>query len=141
MKTFLATLVFFVVSGGALLAGDQGSPREVAQDFYNAYLKVLLAHGDPEKFVLSSDALTDAFKQAYRKMVKEGMESDPIICGQDYPDEGFNASPAKIQDGKARVTMKSRSQAMKVSFPITLRKVDGAWRISDTNDLKADAAD
>jgi hypothetical protein len=70
-------------------------------------------------------------------MIKDGMDSDPLICGQDYPDDGFTASAAKFKNGKAYVTMKSRGDTLKHSFKVTLRKIDGQWLISDTDDLKA----
>ncbi|MGH8045667.1 MAG: DUF3828 domain-containing protein [Chthoniobacterales bacterium] len=126
----------------ALAADESSSPKAAAQTFYDAYMKVLLAKGDTQKFVLSSDAVTKGFLKAYKALIADGMDSDPVICGQDYPDEGFSASKAKIEDdGKATVTMKSRGDQLKHSFKVTLRKVDGRWLISDTNDLKADADD
>ena len=138
MRSVLTLL--FLLTGFSTLAAE-ASPTIAAQTFYDGYMKVLRANGDPEKYVLGSELLTGGFKKAYAKLVKEGLESDPIICGQDYPDEGYTASPAKLKKGKAIVTMKSRSPAMNVSFKVTLREIDGAWRISDTNDLKADAED
>jgi ABC-type transporter MlaC component len=141
MKTTLCLITVLLLAGFAAIAADESTPTEVAQNFYDAYMKVLRADGDTDKFVMNSGVFTASFKKAYAKMVKEGMDSDPIICGQDFPDEGYTASPAKFKDGKALVTMKSRSKSMPVSFKVTLRKIDGKWLISDTNSLKADAAD
>jgi len=122
-------------------AEDAAPPAAVAQQFYDGYMKVLLANGDPSEFVLTSKAVTGPFRDAYKKLLEDGMDSDPIFCGQDYPDGGFIASEASIAGGKARVTMKSRGDALKHSFEVTLKQEDGVWRISDTNDLKADAND
>jgi hypothetical protein len=141
MKTTACLLAFFILSGFTAPAADDSGPTGAAQAFYDAYMKVLVDNGDTQKFVLASPNLTSGFKKAYAKLVADGMESDPIICGQDYPDEGFTAAAAKIHDGKATVTMKSRGDTFKHSFKVTLRLVDDRWLISDTNDLKADADD
>jgi len=141
LKAVLALCALFLLPIFAATAADKPGPTEVAQSFYDAYMKVLLANGDTEKFVLSSKELSQSFKKAYSKLVADGMESDPIICGQDYPDAGFVADPAKISGAKASVAMKSRDDEFKHSFKVTLRLVDGQWLISDTNDLKAEADD
>lgn len=138
-----ALVLFAVVCFSTLpaVAAEPASPQKVAQDFYDAYVKVLASNGDTQKFVLSSAEVTRGFKKAFRKLMKLGMESDPVICGQDFPGEGYAASPAQMRDGKAVVTMTSRSKDMPVSFPVTLRNVGGRWLISDTNELKADVDD
>jgi hypothetical protein len=138
----LLVAAFAIFSALPTIAADApASPTQAAQTFYDAYMKVLLAQGDTQKFVLSSKAVTKGFLKAYKALVADGMDSDPIICGQDYPDEGFKASKATIGSDKAYVTMKSRSDTLKHSFKVTLKNVDGTWLISDTNDLKADAKD
>jgi hypothetical protein len=142
MKTVYSLLALALFSmASALAASEPPPPTQAAQEFYDAYMKVLLAHGDTQKFVLSSDAVTKGFLKAYKALIADGMDSDPIICGQDYPDEGFQASKAEMKNGKARVTMKSRGDTLKHSFKVTLKKVDGRWLLSDTNDLKAEADD
>ena len=143
MKNAARVLTFIFLSSFALVAAEaeSASPQAVAQGFYDGYMKVLLANGDTQKFVLASKVLTKGFKKAYRQLIKDGMDSDPIICGQDYPDEGFKAGVEEIDAGKAKVTMKSRGDTLKHSFDVTLKNVDGVWLISDTNDLKADARD
>ncbi len=140
MKTILCLLAFSVFSSFADAAVESG-PTEAAQIFYDAYMKLLTGNGDARHFILASKNVTPAFKKAYARLVKNGMDSDPIICGQDFPDAGFAASDAEIHGGKATVTMKSRGDTLKHSFRVTLRLVNGRWLISDTNDLKADADD
>jgi hypothetical protein len=140
MKTILRLLALLVFTGHAI-AAEESAPATVAQTFYDAYMKVLLANGDTQKFVLASKTLTSGFKKAYRQMIKDGMSSDPIICGQDFPDEGFKATVEEIDGDKAKVKMKSRGDTLKHSFDVSLKKVEGEWLISDTNDLKADAKD
>lgn len=125
----------------ALHAADDSGPREVAQTFYDGYMKVVAANGDRDAYVRGSDLVTKGFKAAYEQMMKIGFESDPVICGQMYPDDGFAASPAQVDGDRATVTMTSRGDPMKHSFDVRLKNVDGSWLISDTNDLKADVED
>lgn len=138
MRTFAFLLVIALAGLGAARAADEG-PKEVAQEFYDGYMKVLLAKGDTNAYVLDSPMVTDSFRAAYRKMIDMGFESDPIICGQDYPDQGFTASDPSVDGDKAEVTMTSRGDDLVHSFTVTLKQRDGAWLISDTNDLKVDA--
>lgn len=119
----------------------QSGPEEVAQTFYDGYMKIVVANGDRDAYVMGSDLLTAGFKSAYEKMMKIGFESDPVICAQDYPDNGFAASPAQVDGERATVTMTSRGDDLKHSFDVRLKRIDGAWLISDTNDLKADEED
>jgi hypothetical protein len=140
MRTLLHLAVLALIAALPLRAADD-SPTEAAQTFYDAYMKVLLANGDTQQFVLESKAVTKGFLKAYKALVADGMDSDPIICGQDYPDEGFAASPATIDGDKATVTMKSRGDTLQHSFKVSLKNVERRWLVSDTNDLKADAAD
>lgn len=139
MKATILLLASCLLSAFPAMAREAGGPAEAAQAFYDAYMKVLLANGDTQEFVLNSKSVTPGFKKAFAQLIKDGMDSDPIICGQDYPGDGFTASAAKIHDGKATVTMKSRGDTLKHSFEVTLRRVDDHWLLSDTNDLKADA--
>jgi len=137
----ICLLSCLILSSFAAIAADENTPAGAAQKFYDAYMKVLLANGDTQKFVLSSKSVTKGFLKAYKAMIKDGMDSDPMICGQDYPGDGFAASAAKFKNGKAYVTMKSRGDTLKHSFKVTLRQIDGQWLISDTDDLKADEED
>ena len=144
MKSLLLTVA--ILAALPLASADDRDksatgPAQAAQKFYDAYMQVLRAGGDTQKFVLASRAVTQGFLKAYRKLIADGMDSDPVICGQDDPDKGFEASPADIEGEKAFVTMKSRGDEFTHSFKVTLRRVDGTWLISDTNDLKADADD
>ena len=141
VKSALLAFAYLALSSLSAAAAEEATPAQVAQEFYDGYMKVLIANGNTQKYVISSEALTQSFKKAYAKLVKKGMDSDPIICAQDYPDGGFAASATEFKKGKAYVTMKSRGDTLKHSFKVTLRNVDGAWLISDTNDLKADASD
>ncbi len=141
MRTSPWLPALLILSAFSSLAAEPASPAEAAQNFYDSYMKVVLANGDTQQFVLSSKTVTPGFKKAYAKLIADGMDSDPILCGQDYPAEGFTASAAKIHGDKATVTMKSRGDTLKHSFGVTMRLIGARWLLSDTNDLKADADD
>lgn len=136
----LLVLLAALLPAAAVLAQDDG-PQEVAQRFYDGYMKVLLGGGKTEDYVLNSKSVTKGFLKAYTAMIKDGFESDPVICAQDYPDNGFVASPAEIDGDRATVVMKSRGDDFPHSFNVRLKNVDGEWLVSDTNDLKADEED
>lgn len=138
---FLFPIVVAVVLCIPVLHADDSGPTEVAQAFYDGYMKVIAANGDRHAYVMGSDLLTAGFKSAYEQMMKIGFESDPVICGQEYPDNGFAAGPAQIDGDRATVTMTSRGDPLKHTFDVRLKNVDGSWLISDTNDLKADVED
>jgi hypothetical protein len=132
---FLAlTLVLFTSSA---LAGEAPGPQDVAQNFYDAYMKTLCASGDVAAVISQSDDLTPTFKKSYAKMMKqEYVDADPVICAQDYPDAGFKAGEAKITGDKAKVVMSSRDPSFTHSFTVYLVKTDaGRWLIAGTKDL------
>lgn len=141
MRVLVQIVVATVFLLPALHAADDSGPREVAQTFYDGYMKVVAANGDRDAYVLDSNLLTKGFKAAYEQMMKIGFESDPVICGQMYPDDGFAAGSPQIDGDRATVPMTSRGDPIKHSFDVRLKNVDGSWLISDTNDLKADVED
>lgn len=116
------------------LAADEGA-RQIAQTFYDGYMKVLKTNGDTRRYVAKSEHLTPAFKKAYTAFMKEP-DHDPIIQGQDYPDAGFEASKATLDNGLATVTMGSRDAAFAHSFKVTVVKHKEGWLISAIGDLK-----
>lgn len=117
----------------ASAANDE--PASVAQTFYDAYLKVLNADGDARRFVMKSAHLTPALKKAYAAFMKDH-DHDPIIQAQDFPAQGFQASPAKIQANTATVTITSRDASFAHSFKVTLVKTEGSWVISAVGNLR-----
>jgi len=130
---FLALLCLAPV---APAAAEEPSPKAVAQAFYDGYMKVLLKEGDSVVYVMKSEHVTKAFKKAYKAFM-ENPESDPIICGQDYPDAGFAAGKVKIEgDGnEATVVLTSRDPKFENSFEVYLKLTDKSWLIEGTKDL------
>jgi hypothetical protein len=117
-------------------AGEAPGPQEVAQNFYDAYMKTLRSSGDVAAAIADSDALTRSFKKTYAKMAEDGLDSDPVICAQDYPDAGFEAGAAKITGSKAKVVLSSRDPDFKHTFTVFLVKSDDHWLIAGTSELK-----
>jgi hypothetical protein len=136
MASSLRFLALLLVPCNCAFAGEAPGPQEVAQNFYDAYMKTLRSSGDAAAAVAESDALTRSFKKTYAKMAEEGLDSDPVICAQDYPDAGFEAGAAKITGTKARVVMSSRDPGFKHTFTVFLVKSEDRWLIAGTNELK-----
>lgn len=132
MKQLLSVLALFLATSA--FAGEEAQPKAVAQSFYDGYMKILLSNGDSIKYVTGSKLVTSQFKAVFKKTM-DRPEADPIICGQDYPDGGFNAATQAIDGDTATVQMKSRDAAFDHKFNVQLRKVKGAWQICGTDDL------
>jgi hypothetical protein len=133
----LVCLMPFSAVTAAEETSESSAAVKAAQAFYDGYMKVLLASdGDSQAYVLKSKRVTGAFKKAYRAFMEEA-DSDPIICGQDYPDAGFKAGKPILKGEQSTVTMTSRDPSFPHSFQVFLKRGDEGWQISGTNDLKA----
>ena len=136
MAFSLRFLALLLVLCTCAFAGEAPGPQEVAQNFYDAYMKTLRASGDVSAAIANSDVLTRSFKKTYAKMTEDGLDSDPVICAQDYPDAGFEAGAAKITGSKAKVALTSRDPNFKHTFTVLLVKSDDRWLIAGTSELK-----
>ena len=136
MKPTPSLLILTVVFAcRQMAAAAEEDPARVAQTYYDGYMKVLNADGDTRRYVLKSDRLTPAFKQAYTAAMKEP-EADLIIQGQDFPKAGFKSSAPKLKASIATVTMTSRDTAFKHSFKVTLVKNAESWLIAGIGNFK-----
>ncbi len=126
-----------LTGGVAVQAEDEDSEEavEVAQAFYDGYMKALNSSSDTVVYVKKSKLVTPAFKKAYAKFMEEP-DSDPIICGQDYPDKGFTAGKPIVKGTRARVTMNSRDKSFPVTFNVVLVNGEEGWLLAETQDLK-----
>lgn len=132
MKTLLfAVLCFACISA---FAGPEGDVTKAAQGFYDGYMKVLNANQDPKKWILKSDKVASGFKKSYASFMKEP-DSDPIVCGQDFPKAGFKAATDSIQGNTATVTLSSKDPAFRMTFKATFSLKDGKWLLAGTKDL------
>lgn len=132
----ILTVFLFAVFSSLLPAFAQDDAKSTAQSFYDGYMKVLSSNGDTKAYVLKAASLTDGFKTAYKKFMKEA-DFDPIINAQDYPDAGFVALKAKADGDNASLVMKSRDPSFNLTIELGLVKEDGSWKINRIGDVKA----
>ena len=102
MKIFLSAFLLFtfVACNTPDKAPEELASKtdpQVALDFMNSYVKSCNELTNPEKWVAENKQLSNEFKAAYRKLMKEawehdpefGLGFDPIFDAQDYPDIGY----------------------------------------------------
>ncbi len=113
---------------------------EPAIDFINAYVDYLNARferkteQDRVEWINEQSTVTDHFKQALDSIIAaaelknpgRGLDGDPILDAQDYPDDGFEPEFADSVNGY--LTVKGIGWE---SFLITMRVVqmDGQWMV------------
>ena len=108
-------------------AKDPATPAQVAQKFYDGYLKQNLA----ADYVTKSKLVHPKFKKAYEKYMNGQPEFDPVIAGQDTPEGGFVASDEKFGGDTATVVMRSRTRKPKHDITIHfILEGDDQWLIS-----------
>jgi hypothetical protein len=136
MKTIPVTLFLLCTFTSFALGGAEEDVTNAAQTFYDGYMEVLNGNRDAKKWVLKSEGVTSAFKKAYTAYVKEP-GADPIICGQDYPAAGFNASPDSVKGDRATVRLISRDPSFAHTFTATFVHKSGKWLLTGTDEIKA----
>jgi hypothetical protein len=131
-------LAFFLILTltAMTLAGPGEEAISSAQTFYDGYLKILNGKGDSKKWISKSDKVAPSFKKAYVAYMKEP-DSDPVICGQDFPKSGYKASLGSANEDTATVIISSRDPAMAYSFKTVFIRKEGKWLLAGTDDLKA----
>ena len=142
----LALLIGFASIGSA-------SPKEdvqkVVDSFYAQYYKEYLlppVKGDPDKAMIrwinANSYLSDAFKKVVQKKIVDarkadaelGLDSDPIVAGQDYPKKGYHAKEIQIAGDKANVVMAGIGEP-DFKIPVDLVKIDNQWKINGIGDI------
>jgi len=127
--------------------------KKVVESFYAQYYKENLhrpTKGDPDKalirWVNANQNLTDAFKKALRKTMVDarkadpelGLDSDPILSAQDFPEKGYRAKDIQVTGDKATVTMEGvDSPDFKISLGLV--NVGNKWKIDSIGDINAPA--
>ena len=127
--------------------------KKVVESFYAQYYKEYLrkpTKGDPDKalirWVNANPSLTDAFKKALRKVVVDarkadpemGLDADPIVKAQDFPDKGYRAKDIQVTGDKATVTMEG-VDAPDFKIPLGLVNVGNKWKIDSIGDINSSA--
>jgi hypothetical protein len=136
MKTIPVALLFLCTFVSLALGRAEEDVTNAAQAFYDGYIKVLNENEDQKKWILKSEGVTPAFKKAYMAYMEEP-DADPIICGQDYPAAGFNASADLVKDDSATVRLSSRDPSFAHTFTAVFVLKGGKWLLAGTDDLKA----
>lgn len=154
MRTKLLVMISLILGIAPVRAA---SPNEevkiVVESFYAQYFKEYLhkpTKGNSDKalmrWVNANRSLTDAFKKALSKAVTDarradpemGLDSDPILNAQDYPDKGYRAKDIQVAADKATVTMEGVDAP---DFHISVGLVnDGKnWKINSIGDINSSA--
>ncbi|OAI42683.1 hypothetical protein AYO41_00685 [Verrucomicrobia bacterium SCGC AG-212-E04] len=154
MKTKLLValgLILGVASSGA--ASPNEEVEKVVASFYAQYYKECLrkpAKGDSDKalirWVTANSYLSDGFKKALRKAVVDarkedpemGLDFDPILNAQDYPEKGYRAKDIQANGDKASVTMEGLD-APDFKISVQLVKTDNKWKIDRIGDINSSA--
>ena len=154
MKTKLLVMLSLVL--GAVSTG-WASPKEdvekVVESFYARYYREYLgkpAKGGADKNLLrwvnANPFVSDDFKKALRKAVVDarkedpemGLDYDPILDAQDYPEKGYRARRTQISGNKATVAMEG-IDAPDFKVSVELVSLQGNWRINGIGQINRDA--
>jgi hypothetical protein len=114
--------------------GPSEGPREVAQRFYDQYIKVK----DSVPWVAKSRAVSPGLKKAFAVYMKAPyVDSDPIVEGQDVPASGFKASQPVVKGSTATLVMSSSDPGFPQKIRVRLVFDGKAWLIDGVNKLNA----
>ena len=142
----LGLLMGFASTGSASPKQDV---EKVVESFYAQYYKEYLRQpvkGDSDKamiqWVNSNSYLSDAFKQVVQKKITDarkedpelGLDFDPILNAQDYPDKGYRAKEIQIAGDKAYVVMEGIG-APDFKLSVELVSINNQWKINGIGDI------
>jgi len=144
VRRWVGFLVVSVWAAFSAHADEAADATQAANAFYRSYLASFEQNGDPEVFVKKSPLLTAQFKTAYFELLKKarkadpelGLGYDPIISGQDAPENGYRVKSLQLKPDGAHAVMFSRESGFAAN-PIRVWLVprDGQWLINGVNDL------
>ena len=75
--------------------------------------------------------------KAKKENPEVGLDYDPIVVGQDFPDKGFAVSSITLKETTGNAVVSSKDKEFKHSIPLSLVKIDGKWLINGIDKLKA----
>jgi hypothetical protein len=142
----IATLAF-IMPGRC--ASPEADVKQVVETFYKQYYRDFLKKdrkggGDAQliKWVDASPYVSPRFKKAVAKALTDarkkdrelGLESDPIIAGQDYPEKGYQAANVKVTQDRATATAKG-IEAKGFDISLGLVNSGGHWLIDRIADI------
>ena len=124
---------------------------KVVESFYAQYYKEVLhkpSKGNPDKalirWVNANANLSDAFKKALNRAVLDarkkdpemGLDSDPILNAQDFPEKGYRAKDIQVAGDKAAVTMEG-IDAPDFKISVSLVNAGNKWKINSIGGINA----
>ena len=131
----------FAPAGSAVPKEDVA---RVVDSFYAQYYKEFVRKppkGDFDKaeirWVMSNPYLSDSFKKVFRKTIMDarkkdpelGLDMDPIMVGNDYPDKGYRAKEIQVAGDKAYVVMEG-VDAPNFKIPVDLVNINNKSKIN-----------
>ena len=119
------------------LKNDMTAAMNVANSFYDGYVKVVMSNGDRKAYVQASPFVTPAFKNAYEEFLKKGGSQDPIVCGRDVSKSGLSwvsSGTAGRDIVVTRFRVIGEDKALK-PLEVFVKFSSGQWRIDGTDDL------
>jgi hypothetical protein len=141
MKTLLTLAIAFALTA-PLHADDRADATKAVDSFYASYVATIAKGKDGSKVVEKSAALSPGFKKAYAVLMADakkkegGLDYDPIVNGQDFPDSGYAVSSMTLKDATGSAVVSSRDKNFKNNIPIKLVKIDGTWLINGIDKLQ-----
>jgi len=146
----LAAIAICAFSLPARCASPETDIKNVVEPFYRDYMRFIArpARKDYDakliNWVNTSPYTSPGFKKVLEKTVtaanksdpEVGLDSDPILAGQDHPDKGYRAKSIRVVKNKATVTMEGIGEE---SFHISVELINlkGQWLIDGVETIKA----
>lgn len=147
MKTLLLLLAISISTSNAQISASKKQPPvatqskpdfAVALNFINSYIKFMISKDKRrpscDNWIKTNILLTPSFKAKYKAMVDEaqkenpemGLDFDPIIDAQDFPEEGFVIKNSDPNQGYVTVRGKKWKD-----FEATMKVVqlNGRWLV------------
>jgi hypothetical protein len=150
MQILLATIAICAFSTPAQCASSEADAKKMVETFYRDYISFISkpSKGDPDAqliaWVNASPYTSPGFKTVLKKTLlaarkkdpEMGLDSDPILAGQDHPEKGYRAKTIHIVQDKASVALEGvGSDSFHIS--VELINIKGAWLINGIADIKA----
>ena len=143
MSTRLLALLLVFTPMLRAHADDKADATKVVNSFYASYIAAALKAENGDKVVKKSPQLSPEFKKAYAAIVAKawkeepevGLDYDPIVCGQDFPDAGFEVKSITLKDTAGSAVVSSKDPNFKHKIHLELVKQDGKWFIHDIEDF------
>lgn len=147
IRIFLTlVLTLLVVQSGISADSSDGEPSQVAVNFLNAYVKASASFPNGERSVTQWMAkepnVTERFRKALARLYRDarardpesGYGSDPIVGGQDFPNE-FRVVSTLIEGEKARVVLIGTDPGFPMEVKVALIQTSGKWFVDGSGDL------